>query len=109
MWGALLGGLGAGLVKGDLDKDQQKKDAKLQAAIAQYSPWTGMQAQAPKQADMFGSALQGAGAGAALGQGLDQSSYNKDYLEYLKQRDAAKAAGGGVPMAGQAYPGAPVA
>ena len=110
MWGSLLTGVGAGLVKGDLDKDKQKKDAKLQSEIARYSPWTGMQASAPQQADMAGSALQGGMAGASFGQSWDQAEaqdafqnkqldLQKQQLELLKTRQA-----GGAPVSGGYLP-----
>lgn len=69
----------AGMLKGSMQhkREQQIEDAdrKLAAETARYSPWTGMTPQPIRQAGsefgtVLGSGLEGAGAGAILGQGL---------------------------------------
>lgn len=74
----LLAGAGLSIWKGMQEEKAAKENAMLQADIAQYSPWTGMQAKlgAPKRQDLLGDAAQGALAGANFSQGLD--SYNSD-------------------------------
>lgn len=69
---ALAGGLAAlGLVKGmTVDKDKENRQRALAAETQRWSPWTGMQAQAPQEADPLAGALQGGMAGAMLGQGM---------------------------------------
>ena len=64
--GALLGG-GLGLGKGYMDQQSADRDRQTQAAIAKYSPWTGMQARVPQDPSMLGSASQGAMTGAMMG------------------------------------------
>lgn len=69
----LLGGAGLGALKGaTIDRDRENRQRKLQAEIARYSPWSGMQANpgAIPQADILGSAMQGGMGGAMLGQGV---------------------------------------
>lgn len=64
----LLAGAGMGLIKGGyLDKKAEAKDRQEQAAIARYSPWTGMKPTPVKRADPLGSTMQGAMGGAMLG------------------------------------------
>ena len=64
----VLVGAGLGLVKGHMDRQQEKKDRKTQAEIQRWSPWTGMQGQNVKSTSMLGSAAQGAMGGAMVGQ-----------------------------------------
>jgi len=63
---ALIGG-GLGLGKGLMDKEAEDRQRKLAAITARWSPWTGMAPQMPKDANMLGSVLEGALAGAMLG------------------------------------------
>lgn len=65
--GLLIGGA-TGLLKHGMDSEAADRQRKLQGEIARYSPWTGMQAQAVKEPSLVGNALQGAGAGAMIGQ-----------------------------------------
>lgn len=53
----------------------------MQAAIARYSPWTGMKPSTPKEADPFGSTLQGGLTGATLGQGMQQTKKMNDLMD----------------------------
>lgn len=63
-----LGGAGLGLVKNNQDKAEYNRQKELAAQTAQYSPWTGMQADMPKnKPNAFGSLLQGALGGAQMG------------------------------------------
>lgn len=63
----LIGG-GLGLAKYALDKGREGRQRKLQAETTRFSPWTGMQAEAPQEANVLGSVMQGATAGAMFGQ-----------------------------------------
>jgi len=63
---ALIGG-GLGLGKGLMDQEAADKQRKMAAVTARWSPWTGMSPQMPKEANMVGSTLEGALAGAMLG------------------------------------------
>lgn len=66
----LIGG-GLGVAKHfAVDKPQEERDRHLAAVTQRYSPWTGMQAGPIRQANLFGSVLQGAGAGAAAGKAM---------------------------------------
>ncbi len=64
---AMIGG-GLGVGKYFMDKEKEDKQRVLAAETARWSPWTGMQAQMPQQADLAGSVMQGAVTGAMMGQ-----------------------------------------
>lgn len=67
---ALIGG-GLGFAKGEfVDKPRERRQRAYAAEVMRYSPWTGMQAQLPQEADPMGSAMQGAMAGASFGQNM---------------------------------------
>lgn len=75
-------GAGVGLLKGaTIDKNKEKRQRKLQAETTRYSPWTGMQAEAPKEADLLGSALSYGLTANQIGQGLAQQNMMQDYLQ----------------------------
>lgn len=83
----LLGGAGLGLAKSELvDKPQAAKARHIAAVTAQYSPWTGMQAQPIQEANPFGSAMQGGSAGAMMGQSYGQNDMYKQMLEQQKNK-----------------------
>lgn len=65
---ASLIGAGVGVGKGYLDQGRAARQRQTEAEIARWSPWTGIQAQRPQEADILGSGLQGAFAGASFGQ-----------------------------------------
>lgn len=68
----LLGG--AGLVKeATLGADKERRDRTLAAETQRYSPWTGLKAGGIKEADPFGSALQGGFGGFALGSSIQSA------------------------------------
>lgn len=66
----LLAGGGLGLGKGMLEQQQAARDRKMEGAIAQWSPWTGMQAGRVKDPSMIGSVLSGGLTGAMMGQAM---------------------------------------
>jgi hypothetical protein len=68
----LLAGAGTGLLKSELiDRPEAARQRKLQAEVARYSPWTGMQANTNlKGANPLGSVMQGGMAGAQVGQSM---------------------------------------
>ncbi len=73
--GLIIGGT-TGLAKGLLvDSPRASRQRKLQAETTRYSPWTGLTGQAPQEADLFGSTMQGLTGGAMLGGSI--SSANK--------------------------------
>lgn len=80
MWQAMAAGAGLGLGKSLLDQQQEKRDREMAAAIAQWSPWTGMQVPMPKRTDYLGNVMQGGLAGASLGQGMDQQAAYQNYM-----------------------------
>ena len=67
----ILLGLGAGLVKNQMDKPEQARQRNLAATAAYYSPWSGMDAQSvgglPKNGSLFNDLLQGAAIGSMFG------------------------------------------
>jgi hypothetical protein len=84
---ALVGG--AGLLKSELlDRPREERQRELAATTARWSPWTGMAPNAIQGADPFGSALEGATAGAMMGQQIDLtggSGKTKDIAEVTSQ------------------------
>ena len=69
----IVGGAAAGLLKSELvDKQKDARNRRMQAEIARYSPWSGMQADVSglNKADPLGTAMQGGMAGAMLGQSM---------------------------------------
>jgi hypothetical protein len=102
---ALIGG-GLGVGKYFLDKEKEDKQRALAAETARWSPWTGMQAQMPQQADLAGPVMQGALTGAMMGQYMGggeaagaeaagaapqgpmspQSGYSDDFMTWLNLR-----------------------
>ena len=59
----------AGFAKSQLiDRPKEARDRKFESVKAMWAPWTGMQPNAVKEADPFGSTIQGAFTGASLGQ-----------------------------------------
>ena len=101
---AMIGG-GLGVGKYFMDKDKEGKQRALAAETARWSPWTGMQAQMPQQADLAGPVMQGALTGAMMGQYMGggeaaagtagaapqgpmtpANGYSDDFLTFLKMR-----------------------
>lgn len=61
-------GAAIGLAKNELvDQPAAAKQRELAAQTQRYSPWTGLQAQAPSSPNPFASMLQYGGAGAEMG------------------------------------------
>lgn len=79
--GGLLGG-----IKSLLDLGKQKRQARIQAATTAFSPWTGMKAAAPEEANPYGDILQGAAQGAAFGQGLADREEKDTWGRLAKRR-----------------------
>lgn len=52
------------------DKPRYNAEKKLAAETQRYSPWTGLQANTPRNPSMFENVLQGGMTGLQLGQGL---------------------------------------
>lgn len=72
----ILGGAALGLAKSEfVDRPQAEKQRKLQAEVMRYSPWTHMTPDMNiKEADPFGSALQGGMAGGMMGQNMQSAA-----------------------------------
>ncbi len=65
----LLIGAATGMLKGGLDEKKEASQRKETSAAQKWSPWTHMQGGPIQRADPLGSTMQGALAGAAVGQG----------------------------------------
>lgn len=100
---AMIGG-GVGLLKGELvDRPREQRERNYQSVVARYSPWTGMQPTPPKEADPFGSALQGGMTGAMLGQSMQTTDLQNQLMQKQLQSGASPWMGMGP------YPGAMMA
>lgn len=74
----------AGLAKSELiDRPREERQRKQAAITARWSPWTGMAPNAIREADPFGSAIQGGLAGAMIGQATQgaDAAKTKDVAE----------------------------
>lgn len=78
MWWALpVAMAGVGAVQGDAKRRQNERDAKAQAEVARWSPWSGMSPHQVAQDDSaWGGAMQGgvAGMGMIAGQKDDAAT-----------------------------------
>lgn len=86
---SLIAGLGLGGLKHFLiDKPAAEKERKYEATTARWSPWTHMQSHYVADPNLFGSLLQGGGAGLQFGQGMQSADAANDmqssYLDVLK-------------------------
>ena len=72
-WIPLAAGAGLGLLKNIEGENQASAERNRQAAIARYSPWTGMQAHTVQDPSLIGNLATGAAIGSA-GSGLLQGS-----------------------------------
>ena len=73
---AILGG--TGLLKSiGPDKWKEDRQRKLAADTQRYSPWTGLAANEIKEADPFGSTVQGALSGFSMGQNMQAADAAK--------------------------------
>lgn len=70
--GLLLGAV-TGALKGDSDQKTYQSQMKQAAETQRYSPWTGMKASMPTEPNPFGTMASFAGAGASLGQGVQNA------------------------------------
>lgn len=72
----------AGAAKSELiDRPAAERKRKLAASTQRYSPWTGMQAQAPTDPDTVAAALSYGSQGAMLGQNIGNAQANQDLLK----------------------------
>lgn len=84
-----MGALGA--AKGISDQKTEARQRAAQAETTRYSPWTGMQAQAPQEANIGGDVMQGAVTGMGLGQGMDSADSANEFQKQqllLQQQQA---------------------
>lgn len=107
----ILAGAGMGLVKGMSDKDRERKDRRVAAETAMWSPWTGMQPDKVQSADVMGSTMQGGLAGASVGQSVARNDAYSDYLSKISPQEATAPAAGlvGPPAPGAVAPPPPPA
>jgi hypothetical protein len=95
---AILGA--TGLAKSELiDRPKEERQRKVAAETLRWSPWTGITPAGIKEADPFGSALQGAAVGAMVGQAGGEAGA----ADATKSKDVAELSltGGTEPMVGQ--------
>lgn len=104
-WAPIAIGAGLGLAKTISGNSQAAEERKRQAAIARWSPWTGLQPHTVQDQDLFGNALTGAAGGAVLGQGLKGMGGAEDMGgvgEFTTSGDAATGAAPSLGVAGAA-------
>jgi hypothetical protein len=72
--GGAIGGAGVGFLKYLEDLHKERRERKMQAQMAQYSPWTRLDADPTqiKKANFTKDVYQGAVSGSAFGQGLEK-------------------------------------
>jgi hypothetical protein len=72
MWWIPLAMAGAGAIKGQKEEAQAKRDRQMEAEIARWSPWTGMQPQRVHDGPgVMGNAIQGATSGLSMMQNVN--------------------------------------
>lgn len=64
----LIAGAGLGLLKNRVAAQQAADERKRQAAIARYSPWTGLTPSSVQDPNLFGDLVSGTAAGGMMGQ-----------------------------------------
>lgn len=69
---AIMGGAGAAKYYAS-DLPQYNREKELASQTQRYSPWTGLTSQVPQNPSLFNDVLSGVGAGAALGQNLQNA------------------------------------
>lgn len=96
LWAIPVGMAALGAVKGEQDRQQARNDRKMEAEIARWSPWTGMQAQRVRDnSSPLGGALQGGVGGLGIMQAFQNSGMGSQ----------GASASSGTPLAGEAYNG----
>jgi hypothetical protein len=63
-----------------VDQPAAKRARTLAAATQKYSPWTGLQAQPVQDPNVVGGMMQAGATGAMIGQGVENSSAQNNYL-----------------------------
>jgi hypothetical protein len=95
MWPLILAMAGGGLLKSELvDQPREDRSRKLAADTQRYSPWTGLQAGAIKEADPLGSAINFGLTGAALGQGMQSAQTDEALKKSMIEKNNAIAGTG---------------
>jgi len=105
-WGAAAGG-GLGLIKYfAFDKPANDRQRALAAATQKFSPWTHQWQNAPGQVNPIGSTMQGAAAGASVGQSMANAQSNNNLrqaqINYLNSKMGAPGTSTMDPSAGVA-------
>lgn len=77
--------MGAGIAKSEmLDRPREQRQRKLAGITAQYSPWTGMTPDMPKETDTFGAGMQAGTTGYMLGQTAQANAQNQGLIDAQK-------------------------
>lgn len=95
-------GAGLGLAKSELvDRPRSERERRREAEIARWSPWTGMAANRPADADAVGNMMTGGMTGGLLGQGMAQTDRMNELMASQKALLDAQtgAVAAGAPMA----------
>lgn len=94
-------GAGVGVAKHELiDVPQERRQTRLAAQTAAYSPWTGMTPQLPQHTNALGTGLQSGLVGFQLGQGMEMQNMQKNYMDQMIQRQQQMPMGAPKPMGG---------
>lgn len=110
--GSMLGpygaaaGAGLGLIKYfAVDKPANDKQRALAATTQKFSPWTGLQAEAPSPVNPMSAGISGAGMGMSMGQNMANQQSNNDLKQaqigYLQSRSSMAAPGTQTSLPGQ--------
>jgi hypothetical protein len=95
----LMIGAGVGFLKGlTIDRNREKRDRKLAAETQRMSPWTGLRANAIREADPFGSALAFGLTGHQIGRGANSDALNRQMAEKYLATGQAPGMSAAAPM-----------
>jgi hypothetical protein len=87
---AILIGSAIGLGKHGLAAGRAGRQKKVQAATTRWSPWTGMEAPAPEEPDLFGNLMEGVLASILVGKQFPAGSKAVSGIKPLAERDVFK-------------------
>lgn len=88
---AIAVGGGLGLLKNQMAAKQAAEERQRQAAIARYSPWTGMQSHTVQDPNLIGDITQGAASGAMLGGAYNALGASSPATEFASSAEGAGA------------------
>jgi hypothetical protein len=70
----IAAGAGLGLLRNNQQEKQHAADRMVAGTTTRFSPWTGMKGSVGPAPDLLGNVMQGASAGAMLGQSMDSGT-----------------------------------